>query len=184
MVLRVDHRIQYCRHDEDGSCVIFVAMSGNGRDSDLSSIVHFHAYSCGYVQIRETAGKHAVQRLPGGSHFVRARPPCRVRSQLNLEWWAKLAGSHHKGTQWNTGIRTSPYCGFFPRGNFRSLDKSDAGFDGHVLPRPKAKGGRLQAVQVMDIGSPDNKVTQMQRQIDSAWRQYGKRPADSVTARF
>ena len=50
--------------------------------------------------------------------------------------------------------------------------------DRHVCRHGQHKGGRLQQFCVMDIGLPDT-VTQMQRQIDRSWRQYGmQRPFD------
>lgn len=92
----------------------------------------------------------------------------------------KLAGSHHKGTQWNTGdLHTDHIADFFRRGNFRLLDKLTLDLiDRHVCRHGQHKGGRLQQFCVMDIGLPDT-VTQMQRQIDRSWRQYGmQRPFD------
>lgn len=92
----------------------------------------------------------------------------------------KLAGSHHKGTQWNTGdLHTDHIADFFRRGNFRLLDKLALDLiDRHVCRHGQHKGGRLQQFCVMDIGLPDT-VTQMQRQIDGSWRQYGmQRPFD------
>ncbi len=92
----------------------------------------------------------------------------------------KLAGSHHQGTQWNAGyLHTDHIADFFRRGNFRLLDKLALDLiDRHVCRHGQHKGGRLQQFCVMDIGLPDT-VTQMQRQINGSWRQYGmQRPFD------